>query len=83
MTAEQNKAAQALTLHVMRAVLETIREAGDGGAPCGPMYAAIMAVMPAITAGQFNRLLESLSSTGLCQRRGNVMYWIGPKIEKP
>ena len=78
MNAEQNKAAQALSLHVMRAILETVREAGDGGAPLGLMYAVFMTFNISLEA--FNKLIDNIiKHTKLIEKRGDCLYWTGPK----
>jgi hypothetical protein len=61
MTAPTNNAAAAFT--IIRIVMETIVEAGDLGAPSGPLYAALMT--QGCTYQQYTELMDGLTWVGL------------------
>lgn len=58
---------------VCMAVIETVNETPNG-APCGPVYMALLKIMPSMTALQFNTLIAQLEKAGKLQRRGSVLY---------
>ena len=57
------------------AVARTIQEAGS--TPEGPIYAALNA--NGLNYNAYQKIISLLSETNLVQRRGNFLYWIGPK----
>jgi predicted transcriptional regulator len=58
-----------LVLAVTLAILETVVEAGDQGAPSGPMYAAVMGQ---IDLQMYEAITETLVSKGLLTQSGHV-----------
>lgn len=65
--------AQLQTLHqLLNAVVETVRETGDHGAPGGVLYAALMNV--GITLEQFETLMGALVEAGKLRRSGNLYF---------
>lgn len=62
-------------LNVIVAVTETIRECGE--APEGTLYAALMGRMDLQT---FEKIVAVIVNTGLVEKRGNLLRWIGPQI---
>lgn len=68
-----------LLVNVCGAVLSTIMEAGDQGAPEGPMYLACM--QHGIDLDQFERILGALQKSGLIRRSAHVCYAIHHRKE--
>ena len=58
MTPESLKRDMRRAIQIADALLETVKEAGDHGAPLGPMYAACMGVMDYETFMQIIDLLQ-------------------------
>lgn len=65
---------QAALVAIIQAIHETIIEAGEMGAPAGPMYAALMAHWPSITTEQFYRLTDILVEAGVVRKANHVFY---------
>lgn len=65
------KAVEAI-MAVTNVFLETIQEAGERGAPAGPMYA--MAAAHGITLAQFEWVMNVLIDAGRITKRGHVYY---------
>lgn len=61
---------------VLKAVAETVREAGE--VPAGIVYAALM--QQGCTLEQFNRICDQLAKCDLVKRTGDVLKWVGPAI---
>lgn len=57
------------------AIIESVREMGEQGAPAGPLYAALMTV--GITLDQFNTIMEALVKRGVLRHSGHVYYYVG------
>lgn len=71
MTTNERQAAVLL----IRAIMETIKESGEQGAPEGPMYAAVMGT--GCSLNSFNMLIAKLEQAKLVRRSNHVCYWIG------
>jgi hypothetical protein len=69
MTAEQ---AKALLRHTADAIVETVEEAGDRGAPGGVLYAALMG--QGMTLDLFERIMARLVEVGQLTKRGDCYY---------
>jgi hypothetical protein len=54
------------------AVIDTVKETGDRGAPLGPMYAAFMDHN--ISLETFEAVVKLVVDKGILQRRGNCLY---------
>lgn len=63
-----------ITLKMVQAVAETIREMGSVGAPAGPMYAALMG---RVSYQGFESIMRTIVNSGLAAKRGDVYYWTG------
>lgn len=61
-------------LALAQIALETIKEAGEQGAPEGPMYAAFMTV--GMSIDHFQAMIAGLERAGLIRRSGHVCYYI-------
>jgi hypothetical protein len=66
------EAEKAKAFGIMRAMLETVVEAGDQGAPAGPMYMAWMA--QGGTFATFETVMALLVHAKLVVKRGQVYY---------
>jgi hypothetical protein len=56
---------------VVQAIVETIEEMGDKGAPLGIIYAALMGM---ISYNSFSNVISSLVQAGVIEVRNNVAY---------
>lgn len=65
--------AQRLLAKISEAIVETVNEAPNG-APCGPLYMALMHVWPSMTSLQFNMLIATLVAAGKVRRVGHCLY---------
>jgi hypothetical protein len=66
---------RAAMLTVMRAVIDTVREAGPMGAPGGHIYAALMTQGASLQ--QYESLMSALVRTGKLARRGQCYHIAG------
>jgi len=73
MTTSQQKAALLL---LCDAFVDTVREAGELGAPSGVMYAAVMDKM---TLDQFTAIMTALVAVGKVTKRGDCYFAGGRK----
>jgi hypothetical protein len=62
--------------NVIVAVTETIREARE--IPAGTLYAALMQYGCDIEA--FEKLIAIVTGSGLVEKRGNLLRWVGPEV---
>jgi hypothetical protein len=69
MTDTQHRAAAL----VVRAIVETIEEMGDEGAPLGIIYAALMGM---ISYNSFTNVIQSLVKAGVIVVKNNVAYGV-------
>ena len=76
MTGEQVKAQLKTQLAVVQVIAETAREAGPMGAPEGPIYAALMEFLPAITPEYFDACVGHLVRAGLVARSGHLLTFL-------
>lgn len=72
-TTTQLKAAAA----VLISVTEAIREAGE--LPSGHLYATLMSLGYDMEA--FQKIVTMIVNTGLVEKRGDLLRWIGPEIK--
>lgn len=62
-----------LLAQVLEAIVETVNEAPNG-APCGPLYMALMHVWPNLTSATFNVMIAGLVEAGKVERRNHCLY---------
>jgi len=55
------------------ALVETVKETGDRGAPSGPMYAALCGMM---TVHQYRQVMDRLVTLGRLRQEGHVYYYV-------
>ena len=65
--------AKAVLAEICNAIVETVNEAPNG-APCGPLYMALMHVWPSMTSMQFNMLVDTLVAAGKVRRVGHCLF---------
>ncbi len=70
MTNQQISALRAIA----SAVLETVKEAGEMGAPAGPMYAALMA--HGCSLHQFEQIMGGLERSGYVRKSGDCYHYL-------
>lgn len=75
------KRAATAVLHVLDAMLATIKECGGEGCPSGPLYATMMTTGMSLT--QYEDLLNVLIKTGVIKRQGHVLYWTAKEAPQP
>ncbi len=63
---------------VLEAIVETVNEAPNG-APCGPLYMALMHVWPSLSSQTFNMMIAALVSEGKVERRNHCLYRVPPE----
>jgi hypothetical protein len=51
---------------------QTVKEAGEDGAPAGPMYAAFMEIGG--TLAQFEAVMAALVAAGRLKKRGHIYF---------
>jgi hypothetical protein len=61
---------------VVQAIVETIEEMGDKGAPLGIVYSALMGM---ISFDSFSNVIQSLVTAGVIEVKGNVAYGLVKK----
>jgi hypothetical protein len=67
--------AKAKILHeLLCAIVETVKEAGDMGAPSGVMYAALM--YTGMTLEAYQQTMNCLVLFGNLRHSGHVYYWL-------
>jgi hypothetical protein len=64
--------AKQAVIQILKAVYETIVEAGPMGAPAGHLYAALMTT--GCTLDQYQQIETLLISTGKVRKSGHVLY---------
>jgi hypothetical protein len=69
-TSEQAQMAIALAL------LETIKEAGENGAPSGPMYMAVQQSI-GLSLDDYEAMMRAIVRTGFVRHEAYCYYWIG------
>ena len=70
MTPQQAQALRA----IVGGIIETVKAAGDLGAPAGPMYAALMG--HGCTLNQFQQIMGALVRTNKLRTNGSgTLYW--------
>lgn len=79
LTKEQERAKELLTL-MMSAIINTVREAGPGGAPSGPIYAALMG--HGCSLELYQRIMATLVEKRILRQRGHVYYFIGDQVRR-
>ena len=62
-------------LNMIVAVTEAIREAGE--IPEGTLYGVLVGK---IELPAFEKMVAMIVNTGLVEKRGNLLRWIGPQI---
>lgn len=62
-----------------RAIVESVRAAGETGAPGGILYAALMA--QGCTLNQFEQIMAGMVRARVLTQEGHV-YFIGPEVQK-
>lgn len=67
-------------MRVVSAVVGTISDAGEMGAPSGPIYAALMA--HGVSLEQYNRIIDMLKEKNLVRLSNHVLYYTGPNLSK-
>ena len=75
MTAEQIK----MLRRIGRAILETVRESGQFGAPGGILYAALME--QGCTLDQFEQIMSGMVRAGVLTKEGEC-YHVGDSAHK-
>lgn len=65
--------AKAVFVQVAHAILETIKEAGDEGAPSGVVYLACSEM--GMSLHQYEQIIEGFMSLGAIERRNHVLYY--------
>lgn len=55
------------------AIVESVKEMGEGGAPSGPMYAAFMGKL---TLEQYQQIMDTLVRAGRLRQEGHVYYFV-------
>lgn len=68
-----NDQAQRVLAEICNAIVETVNEAPNG-APCGPLYMALMHVWPDMTSYEFGVLVSTLVCAGKVRRVGHLLY---------
>jgi hypothetical protein len=58
---------------LVKAFADTVKEAGQNGAPAGPMYAAAM--QHGLSLNAFATIMEALIVSGKIRQINNVYYW--------
>lgn len=56
-----------------KVLVSTVKEMGAGGAPAGPMYAALMSKL---SLNQFNTMMDTLVKHGYLRQEGHVYYFV-------
>lgn len=59
-------------LQLSKAVIETVQEAGDQGAPSGVLYAALMTA--GLSLEQYERLMAILVDAGKVRKSGHLYF---------
>lgn len=72
-TVEQKRIATRRKANAIIALLETIKELGDQGAPSGVMYAALMGHL---TYDQYINVINNLRNMGCVRTSNNVVYYV-------
>jgi len=62
-----------------RAIVESVRAAGEMGAPGGIIYAALMA--QGCTFDQYQQIMGGMTRAGVLTQDGDLFY-IGPEVAK-
>lgn len=62
---------QQAVLQLVRAVFETIKEAGDQGAPGGHLYNALMGI---VNIDQFQQIMSILVTSGRVRKQGECYF---------
>jgi hypothetical protein len=57
---------------IVTSIIETVRDAGDMGAPSGPMYAACMSAGASLS--QYQSLMDALVRTGKLRQSGDLYF---------
>jgi hypothetical protein len=65
------------TIGLILALTETVREAGETGAPSGVLFAAFNA--KGISLRTYERLEAVAIGSGMIEKRGLILYWVGPQ----
>lgn len=65
-------------IQLVKAVADTIREAGEQGCPSGPLYAALNS--KGIGIDNYNRIIATLKGAGVVEEKNHLLRWIGPKV---
>ncbi len=73
MNDQQKQLAKALLAEICNAIVETVNEAPNG-APCGPLYMALMHIWPTMSSMTFNMLIDGLVQAGKVRRVGHCLY---------
>ena len=63
---------------IVRALVETVREAGPNGAPSSVMYAAFMAA--GLPLEVYEHMIDMLVKGGLFKRNGHLIQYNDPTI---
>jgi hypothetical protein len=58
------------------ALLETIKEAGENGAPSGPMYMAVQEKL-GLSLDDYQAMMRAIVKTGMVKHEAHCYYWIG------
>lgn len=69
-----NKAQATALREVAKAIILTVKEVGNMGAPGGIMYAALMA--QGCTLDQFEQIMGGLTRAGYLDKRGDCYHFV-------
>lgn len=61
-------------IKIMTALTAAVKEAGEQGAPSGPMYAAVMT--HGVSLEQYQRMMGVLVNAGILRLSNHVYYYI-------
>ncbi len=67
------RAARAMR-EVLRSIVDTVKVAGDLGAPSSPLYLALQQGM-GVTLEQYQQIMSTLVRNGFLEERGHCFYW--------
>jgi hypothetical protein len=64
---------------IVLAIAEAIRELRE--VPSGELYATLMPVMPKMSIGDYQRVIDHLIGAGLVREDNHLLIWTGPARE--
>lgn len=66
-------------LRVVSAIVGTVSDMGEAGAPSGHIYAALMS--QGVSLDQYNKIIDMLIAKKLVRLSNHVLYYTGPKLQ--